>query len=550
MSKFTLRRPFRLLAAGVAAFIALSACSRIDQPDGGGGSTAQRVPGGQIVFAAEDEPSGFNYASSKDSTLAVRDIIENLFYFAAKSRPDGTLDYVGLAAEPSIISSDPQIIEWRIRPDATWSDGTPVTTEDIRYFFDNVTDPDNDVASRVGYDQIKKLELVDGKTFRAVFDSPYGAFRGLWQAIPQAAYLRSRPGGWKSGLDEDPGPSAGPYLFERWNKGESITLVPNPHWKQQPRPTVDRVVLRFLPDLSTVPDALRNGEVDVIQAQAQLDLLQDLQDVPGLKLDVVTGPTFEHLVFNLQDPVVGDPAVRRAISHGIDREAIVKALIAPLHPEAQPLHNMVLPNAASPNSEPHGEQYRSRDLDAARKLLQDAGWIPGADGIRIKNGKPLAIQFATTAGNQRREQGLELIGGQLAEVGIKVLIDTCPPSCLFSKRLPAGQFQVALKSWSGSPFPIADAKARFVTGAGDNYSRYSNPRVDELARQAGAALQETEQFRLANEMDRALWEDLPMLPLYQRPDLAAFRSSVVGIEPNGTRDGMLWNAAGWGLSTL
>jgi peptide/nickel transport system substrate-binding protein len=547
MSNPRIRRFAALLASG-ALVLGTSACASLDQTSSRANGPVERVAGGQIVFGTEDEPSGFNYATSKDSILAVRDVIENLFYFAAKARPDGTFDYVGLESEPRIVSASPQTIEWKIRADATWSDGTPVTTADIQYYFDNVINPKNDIGSRVGYDQIAKLDLVDTKTFRATFKTPYGGFRGLWQAIPQAAHLKSAPGGWNNGLNQDPGPSAGPYKFERWDKGQSITLVPNPEWKRDPKPTLERVVIRFVDEASTIPDALRNQELDVIQAQAQVDLLNDLKAVPGLKLQVVTGATFEHLVFNLKDPVVGDPAVRQAIAYGIDRDAIVKALVSPFQPDAKPLNNMVLPNTEQPGSEPHGEKYRRQDVDAAKNALQAAGWVPGPTGIRVKNGKRLTIQFATTSGNPRREQAVELIKNQLAQVGIEVTIDTCPAACLFSDRLPAGRFQVVLKSLSGSALPIADAEARFATGGGDNYPKYSNPRFDELAKQAGQALKEEDQIRLANKMDKVLWESLPMLPLYQRPDLAAFRSSLAGIEPNGNRDGMLWNAAAWGLT--
>ena len=542
----------RLLAAGITAVVFLTGCTSLDRGADNEGAAAvtdtPRAQGGEAVFGAEQEPSGFNYTSSKDSIVAVRDVIENIHYFASKSKPDGTLDYVGLESEPEVISSDPQVIEWKIAKDATWSDGKPVTTADIAYHFANVMDPKHEIASRVGYEQIKTLDDIDEKTFRATFDSPYGDFRGLWQAVPQAEWVKAQPAGWAKAMDSEPGPSAGPYVFEQWSKGESITLVPNKFWKGEPSPTLDRLVLRFLPETSTLPDALRNGEVDVVLAQAQTDLKQELEGLPGLATEVVLGPSFEHLVLNVKDPVVGDLAVRQAIAHAVDRQAIVKALVAPFAAEATPLHNMVLTNAQTRGHESHGDEYQQRDVQAAGEVLDAAGWLEAPDGIRAKNGKPLEVEFATTAGNERREQGLELIKNQLKDVGIDVRISTCPEACLFSDRLPSGQFQVALKSFSGSPFPLADASARFTTGGGDNYSKYSDSAFDDLASQARGTLDVADQTGLANEMDKVLWEDLPMIPLFQRPDLSAYRTTLVGVEPNGTRDGMLWNAAAWGRS--
>ena len=123
-----------------------------------------------MVVGAAVEPTGFNYASSKDSIIGVRDVVESVHYFAAKSAADGSLSYVGLDSEPTVVSEDPQTVEWTIAETATWSDGTPVTTDDIRAFHEAVVNPDHDVASRVGYEDIKALEIVDEKTFRAVFE--------------------------------------------------------------------------------------------------------------------------------------------------------------------------------------------------------------------------------------------------------------------------------------------------------------------------------------------------------------------------------------------
>ena len=367
--------------------------------------------------------------------------------------------------------------------------------------------------------------------------------------MPQAAFVEAQGEPWESALDEDPGPAAGPYMFEEWRKGESLSLKPNPEWQGEVTPTLERLVFRFLPDNDTVPDAMRNGDIDAVLAQAQLDLMQDLESVPGLQLETVLGPSFEHLVLNTQDPVVGDLAVRRAIALGLNRPEIVEALVTPFFPEGEPLGNMVLPNAQAEGYEPHDGAYATQDVAAAGQVLEEAGWLAGSDGIRERDGKRLVIEFATTSDNERREQTLELIKSQLEPVGIEVEIYTCPSDCLFSDRLPNGKFQVALKSWSSSPFPIADARARFVTDGGDNYSRYSSQDVDAAASAAGAALEAEEHLQLANRMDELPWCDLPMIPLFQTPYLAANSDGVTGVDPNATRDGLLWNSEEWGRTS-
>ncbi|MBW3651498.1 MAG: hypothetical protein KY458_13110, partial [Actinobacteria bacterium] len=98
----------------------------------------ERAPGGTLVYGADQEPTGFNGNTSKDNGTSVKNVIENLFYYAVKATPDFGLDYIGLDEEPKVISESPQVIEWNIHKDAVWSDGTPVTTADIKYFWETM----------------------------------------------------------------------------------------------------------------------------------------------------------------------------------------------------------------------------------------------------------------------------------------------------------------------------------------------------------------------------------------------------------------------------
>lgn len=505
-----------------------------------------RSEGGQIIYAAEQEPAGFNYNTSKDNSAVTRDIISSIHWFAVKSAPDGSLVYPGLEGEPELISEDPQVVEWVIADGSTWSDGSPVTTADIEFFHESLVDPDNDVAARIGYDQIESLEIVDEQVFRATFATAYGDFRGMWQAVPQAAFIQDSDGGWDDALTNDPGPSAGPYMLESWNRGVDLALVPNPEWNGEVQPSLERIVFRFLPESATLPTALRNGEVDLIQAQAQIDLQAQLEQIPDATSEVLFRPAFEHLVLNLAHDVVGDLAVRQAIAHAMDRNGIVEALVRPFSPDAERLDNLIYTDVASPHYLAQGETYADADPDAAIAVLEEAGWVEGADGVRERDGQRLSIEFSTTAGNERREQTLVLIQNQLRAIGMEVVIDAAPQADLFSERLPAGQFEVTLKSFTASPFAIADATARFATGGGDNYGEMSNPEFDDLAGAAAVELDPDAQAEIGHQMGDILWDELTMIPIYQLPQLIAFDGAITGVAPNGTREGLFWNAEAWG----
>ncbi|MBW3556971.1 MAG: ABC transporter family substrate-binding protein [Actinobacteria bacterium] len=519
----------------------------------------ERAPGGTLVYGADQEPTGFNGNTSKDNGTSVKNVIENLFYYAVKATPDFGLDYIGLDEEPKVISESPQVIEWNIHKDAVWSDGTPVTTADIKYFWETMEAKDpskvteenpkgyiHDVASHVGYEQITKLDVVDDKTFRATFDPTYSDFRGLWFDIPQAKFMQSQPGGWDTGLDNNPGPSAGPYVFKEYKKGESLTLERNPKWWGKVKPTLDTLVFRFLPESTTQPDALRNNEVDFIYPQPQLDLVDQVKALTDVKSEIGFGPIFEHLTFNFQNEFLKDLAVRKAIAHGVDRNAIVEALMKPFSDKASRLDNRVLMSNQE-GYKANGKEYQNADPAKAEKALTDGGYTKGPDGFYAKNGKKVSVRLSTTAGNQLREQQGELIKAQLAKVGIDIRIDNSPSKVLFGTRLPAGDFDIANFAWVGSVFPLSGAKQIYETGTDSNYGKYSNPEFDKVAKEAAAELDEKKQLELADQEDVIMWKDLPNLPLYQKPTFLGVRNKFVNVKDNTTNEGPFWNSQTFGL---
>ena len=520
----------------------------------------ERAPGGNLVYAADQEPTGFNGNTSKDNGTSVKNVIENLFFYAAKATPDFKLTYPGLEDEPKVVTETPQVIEWKIKEEAVWDDGTPVTSDDIQNYYDQVEKKDpakvaednpkgyaNDVATHVGYDQITKFEKVDAKTFRATFDPVFSDYRGLWTDVPQAKFMLAQPGGWDTGLDNNPGPSAGPYKFKEWKKGESLTLEKNPKWWGEEKPTLDTITFRFLPESTTQPDALRNNEVDFIYPQPQLDLVDQVEQLTDVKSEIGFGPTFEHLTFNLKNEFLGDIAVRKAIAFAVDRDAIVNALMKPFSEKASRLDNRVLVSNQE-GYESNGKEYQKVDAAKATSTLEGAGFTKGPDGIYTKGGKKLSLRLSTTAGNQLREQQGELIKAQLAKVGIEIRIDNSPSTVLFRERLPKGDFDIANFAWVGSVFPVTSSVGLYQTGADSNYGAYSSAEFDKIAKDAVSELDEKKSLEFADQMDKAMWKDLPNLPLYQKPTFIGVRSKFVNVKDNTTNEGPFWNAETWGLA--
>ena len=230
-----------------------------------------------------------------------------------------------VAAE--LTSHDPQTITYRIRPDARWSDGTPITAADFHYLWRNRngTNPRIDTVTTVGYDRIKQVTgSADGKTVTVVFDQRFADWQSLFANLLPAHYVGQQPGGWNRGLDKHPEdiPSGGPFKIAGFRRGETLTLARNDqYWG--PRAHLDQILIRLVPESDAELAALRNHEADLINPEPTADLVNTIRRLPGIrsKASSTLGP--EHLLFNLRHPILAELAVRRAIATAIDTQQLV-----------------------------------------------------------------------------------------------------------------------------------------------------------------------------------------------------------------------------------
>jgi peptide/nickel transport system substrate-binding protein len=505
--------------------------------------------GGQILFGADQEPPGFNINTSKDNGTSVAVIIRNIWPSAYRVRPDFSLEPYLLTGPATVTSQNPFTVEWKIKPEANWSDGTPVSTDDFEYYWQhcNGTNKDDDCASTVGYDQITKVEKPDPKTFRAIFKAPFSDYESLFGNLPPSHIAKKTPGaaGWNNTFNDTPMLSAGPYMFDSWQKGSTLTLVRNDKW-WGPRPHLDKIIYRFLPESSSQPDALRNNEVNMIYPQPQLDQVNVIKQISGVTSGVSFGPSFEHLTFNFKNAFLAIPEVRQAIAYGVDRQAIVNTLMKPFSDKASQLDNRVFV-ATQKGYEAHGQDYLRVGGVKAQAALEKAGFTKGTDGIYQKGGKRLTLRLSTTAGNKLREQQGVLLQAQMKAVGIDIRIDNSDSKTLFGTRLPKGDFDIVNFGWVGTPFPASSARQIYQTGSDSNYGKYTNPAVDDLMNKALAEVNPVQRTALLNQADSLMWNDLPNLPLYQKPTFLAFSGKYVNIVDNTTTETPFWNVEEWGL---
>jgi peptide/nickel transport system substrate-binding protein len=544
-------RTVRLAALLVGLAMVAAACGGGgDEGGGGGGGNAQIQPGGTLNYAADQEPTGFNNNTSKDNGTSVLNIVVNMFPFAFHAQPDFTVkmdDAFLDSAEQT--SEDPQTIVYKIKQNAIWSDDTPITADDFIYFWkqQNGTIKDNDVAATTGYDQIQSVKGSDnGKTVTVVFKTPYADWKGLFAGVLPAHYVQKQPGGWNTGLDKNPEkiPVGGWFKVQNYTQGQSLTLVRNDKY-YGPKANLDSVVFRFLPESTTQPAALQNNEVDLIYPQPQLDQVQQVKALPDVTSEINFGLSFEHLDFNFKNPLLADINVRKAIATGLNVQELVNRTVKQFSDKAQPLGNRIW-LTGQPQYQDHFGQYGKGDIAAATKMLEDAGYAKGSDGIYAKGGKKLSFRFSTTAGNKLRETQGELFQAQMKQMGVDIKIDNVDSTKFFGEWLPNGNFDIANFAWVGTPFTISSNRDVYRSGGGSNYGSYESKKVDQLFAQANSETDEAKSAELANQIDQQLTEDMVTIPLYNKPTFIAWRNTFAGIRDNATSEGPFYAANTWG----
>ena len=490
-----------------------------------------------------------------------------------------------------VTSKDPQIVKYVIKPEAVWSDGVAIDCKDfiLAWYADNgkVTKPNpdftgpgakdadgNDIpetlpvfntASTTGYEDISKVDCsADGKTVTTTYSKVFPDWQSLFGPLLPAhivekgakvADIAKVDGStlspelealgtfWNTGfVGFDPAISVSGawYSIDSFTPGQNLILKRNPKYYGKPG-NLDSIVFLQVPDATQEPAALENGDVQVISPQPNPDLVKQVAGITGVTSEIDQGVTFEHYDFNQANKHLADVNVRKAISLCIDREEIVKTLVAPINADATVLNNrMYIPSSPSYVD---GSKGLKRDIPAAKALLEKSGYVMGADGIYAKGGDRLSLRLGRRDPNPRRQSTNELAIEQCKEAGIELTDD--PAADFNSVRLPASDYDIALFAWQATPAQSANTSI-YVPGGGQNWNNYNNPKIKDLFDKANVEFDQTKRADLMNQIDAIVWDDMATLPLFQFQDMIAYSDKVSNVVYNGPL-GVTWNANEWAI---
>lgn len=435
--------------------------------------------------------------------------------------------------------------------DAKWADGTPVSTDDVLFTWEVGKHPMSGVSNSELYRRILGIEAKDKKTFvmhldRVTFDyNAINDFRLLPAHIERPRFDKPAEYRNRTAFDQDtanPGLYNGPYRITQVTQGSHVVLERNPHWTGKP-PAFKRIVVKTVENTAALEANLLSGGVDMIAGELGLPLEQSvaLEKRTQGRFSIVYKPglVYEHMDVNLSNPVLADRRVRQALLHALDREALSKQLFDGRQPVAHSNVNALdWVQAADVPKYPH-------DPARAAALLDEAGWPLGAGGIRRNaKGEPLSLELGTTAGNRSRELVQQVIQAQWKKAGIDVRLKTEPPRVFFGESVTKRKFpHLAMFAWYSAPESVPRSTlhsdqipSEKNNWAGQNYTGYANPRMDQLLDAIEVELDRDKRKALWREMQHLYATDLPALPLYFRADAFILPKQLKGITPTGHQD--------------
>jgi peptide/nickel transport system substrate-binding protein len=504
------------LAVAVAAVVAAS-----------GAVVAAQAPvrGGTAVIAITADPGHLNPGITTAANVHV--VADSLFNGLV--RLDRESSPVPDLATRWTVSADSTVYTFYLAPGVRWHDGTPMTSADVRFTFEEVLFKYH-ARTRAGLGNIvSAIETPDEGTVVFRLRQPYGA---LLQAldVTEAPILPRHI--FEVG-DPNTNPAnirpigTGPFRLESYNTGDSVTLVRNAEYFKPNLPYLDRLVFRIIPDTNTQVLALLRGEVDYVERVGEANV-ERLQGRAGITLENVTtgaggGNCIMTLTYNLERPRLADLRVRQALAHAIDREQILHLVIFDQGRVAAAPISSGIRWAHAPGLLARYEHSPARST----ALLDEAGAHPGADGNRFA----LDIVYFPNFNKYG-----EVMRQNLARVGIRLNLRPLDRAATVDAIFTRRDFDIGLISYCNGADPEIGVRRMYVSSnignvPFSNGSAYRNSRIDALFAAGGATAGIEERTRIYREIQSIAAEELPYWWLVETDGASAHRDNFRGFEP-------------------
>lgn len=485
-------------------------------------------PGGDLIIGSIGAPTNFNPLYSTDT---------------ASSEVGGVI-FEGLVSSDPNLAPEPELAEkWEVSEDGlTWtfylkkgvkfSDGEELTANDVKFTYSIPLSPDYDGTRASSFEKIKEMNVIDDYTIQFVLSEKAADF--IWTAsygILPEHILKDVPikdlKGHEFNTKNPVG--TGPYKFVEWVEGQYVKVEKNEnYWRGAPY--INTLTWKIVPDQNALLAQLQTGEIHITGVPAtDYPTVKKLEDAGKIAIQSTPSLSYTYMGYNLTNPMFADKIVRQALTHAIDREAIVEAILNGRGQVANAPESPV--SWAYDDSKIPVFEY---NVDKAKQKLAEAGWTDtNGNGIVDKDGVEFKFTLMTNQGNKAREQIATIVQQQLKEVGIEVSPKLVEWSAFVNDYVLAKKFEAIILGWSLGVDP--DPSGIFHTKEiekGMNFISYSRPDLDVLMDEQLKELDQNKRKEMIVQIDSQIAEDQPYTFLYYPMGDTAVPVNLKGLTPH------------------
>lgn len=464
----------------------------------------------------------------------------------------GTAKIIDVGGKKKLVAT------WEIIPAAKWSDGKALTCEDFKTAHMIGSSDSVSVGEKETWTQVEKIEwdAATPKKCQFTYEKAKWDFYQLGNFFPLPTHIEKplfeKHGKQKEGYEKNSayvrapttaGLYNGPYMITDVKLGSHVAFTINPHFYGK-KPAIQKIIVKLIPNEGTMEANLRSGTIDMISTLG-LGFDQALsfeKKVKAEKLPYIVhftpSVTYEHIDLNLDNPLLKDVRVRKALLMSINREDLVKALFEGRQEVA--LHNISPKDTWFTRDPKVVSVYRYSKREAA-KILDEAGWKMGPNGVREKDGKKLSLTFMTTAGNKTRETVQVYLQNQWKQAGIEVVIKNEPARVFFGETTRKRKFDhMAMFAWVSSPenSPKSNLSSEAIPNnangwSGQNYTGWKNTNVDKALSALDLEFSSSKRLNLIHSVLKEYTAEVPVLPLFYRSDISVTPKGLKGYRMAG-----------------
>ncbi|HZG71720.1 MAG TPA: ABC transporter substrate-binding protein [Chondromyces sp.] len=508
----------------ITAAAVLAGCGGGDQSASDGSDQKK-----QLIYGTASEIEKVNPVLDESQEI-------DALIFRGLTKPDENNEVTPDLAESWEVSDDQLTYTFKLREDAKWQDGEPVTAKDVEFTFEKILDPSTNTPIAGEYNELKSVEAIGEYEVKMTLHQPFPPLLDKLKIgiIPEHILLDENIN--ETDFNQNP-VGNGPFKLKEWGTDHTIVLERNDEY-YGPTPKLDEVVFKAVPDANTRALQLKTGEIDL--ALLEPNQLAGVKEDDAFKVHEVKTADYRGVLYNLRLPLFQDPRVRQAMNLAVNRKELVEGVLAG---KGEPAYGPLQKSWAEASQ----KEWSTYHPEKAKQLLAEAGWVKGEDGILVKDGQRFEFELVAPAQDTLRVALANVVSEQLKPFGIHA-----KPKPVDQNAVKYDGEEALIIGW-GSEFDPDDHTFRLFHSSeiGDgqyNFGAYKNEKVDELLTKARTSTDIEERKKYYAEFQRELAVDPPFNFLVYLEALYGVNKDVTGISSRTLGHhgfGVLWNIEEW-----